>query len=173
MPYNSLFRPLSFLGNAPLAGLPSIAIKLLQMIQNAAVLLSSTSPREPMSHLSLSLPTGYCSDACIQNSHRLHNLLHLLSLTSLQPLQNPEVGKWVTPHGTIKDRHKITSQNIFVHSSLLVEWSSQPWMPNTMFWNNFLNNVWICVTWHFSCLLISFWLIDCCLLYSLSVSYFR
>ncbi len=44
--------------NALLAGLPSNTIKPLQMIQNAAALFS-TSPREPMLHLSLSPCTGY------------------------------------------------------------------------------------------------------------------
>ncbi len=43
--------------NALLAGLPSNTIKPLQMIQNAD--WSSTSPKEPMLHLSLSPCTGY------------------------------------------------------------------------------------------------------------------
>ncbi len=60
MLHNFLSRPLSFLGwtcNALLAGLPN-TIKPLQMIQNAAE-RSSTSPKEPMLHLSLSPCTGY------------------------------------------------------------------------------------------------------------------
>ncbi len=49
-------------------------------------------------------------------------------------IQKSGICEWATPRGTITERHKITFQNIFVHRSWLVEWSSHPhqesWMPD-------------------------------------------
>ncbi len=42
-------------------------------------------------------------------------------------LQKPEIYEWTTPRSTITDRLKITFQNILVHRSWLVEWSSHPY----------------------------------------------
>lgn len=61
-------------------------------------------------------------------------LLPSTALVSLHPLQ--KVSKWATPRGTFTERHKITFKNVFVHCSLLVEWSSQPnpqrWIPDNI-----------------------------------------
>jgi len=40
--------------------------------------------------------------------------------------QKPMIGQWATAHGTITKRHKITLQNILIHSSLQLEWSPLP-----------------------------------------------
>ncbi len=66
------------------------------------------------------------TDACIQNNHRLST--HLLPLTddNLHPLQKPEICEWASPRGAITERHKITFQNVFIHRSWPVEWSSHP-----------------------------------------------
>ncbi len=41
---------------------------------------------------------------------------------------------WAMPHGTIRERHKITPQNVFNHRSWLVEFTSHPhsecWIPD-------------------------------------------
>ncbi len=62
---------------------------------------SSTSPKEPMLHLSLSPCTGYqlqlasssrhWCDACIKNNHRLITHLLPLTITNLHPLQKPRL----------------------------------------------------------------------------------
>ncbi len=42
----------------------------------------------------------------------------------------------VSPHGAITERHKITLQNVFIHRSWLVEWTSHPhpecWIPENV-----------------------------------------
>ncbi len=48
-----------------------------------------------------------------------------LALVCPRPFQDPEIG---TPCGTIMKRHKITFHKVFVHRSLLEEWSSQSYL---------------------------------------------
>ncbi len=112
--------------NALLAGLPSCTIKPLLMIQNAVARLvfsKSWSPKEPMLHLSLSSCTGY--RLRLASSSR-HWCLHIEQPQAQHP-----------PTSTITRstiRLKITFQNILVHHSWLVEWSSHPypesWIPD-------------------------------------------
>ncbi len=133
--HNFLSRPWSFLDcDALLAGLPSNTIKHLQMIQNAAARLVFNEPkRAHVTPLFISALAPGCSshpvqdtDACIQNNHRLSTHLLPLTITNLHPLQKPEICEWASPRGTITERHKITFQNVFIHRSWLVEWSSHP-----------------------------------------------
>ncbi len=50
------------------------------------------------------------------------------------PLKKPEIYEWATLCGVITERHTIALQNIFIHRSRLVEWTSHPdpecWIPN-------------------------------------------
>ncbi len=98
---------------------------------------SSTSPKEPMLHLCLSPCTGCRLWLTLSSRHwclrigsapsYFHSLLRI-------SLQKSEIYEWTTPRSTITDRLKITFQNILVHRSWLVEWSSHPypecWIPD-------------------------------------------
>ncbi len=57
-----------------------------------------------------------------------------LPYDNLHPLQKSEICERASPHGAITERHKITFQNIFIHRSWLVEWTSYPhpkcWIPH-------------------------------------------
>ncbi len=85
--------------NALLAGLPSNTIKPLQMIQNAAARLSSTSPKITCntSLCLLALATSCSShpvqdtDACIENNHRVRTHLLPLTITNLHPFQKSKI----------------------------------------------------------------------------------
>ncbi len=95
---------------------------------------SSTSPKEPMLHLSSSPCTGYQWQ--LASSSR-HWCLHTERPQAQHPPTSthyyestspPEV--WdllVMPCGTITERLKITLQNILVHHSWMVEKSSHPY----------------------------------------------
>ncbi len=61
------------------------------------------------------------------NSRRLSTSLLPLTITNLHPLQKSEIRLWGTFRGTITERLKITFQNILVHCSWLVEWSTHPY----------------------------------------------
>ncbi len=50
-----------------------------------------------------------------------------LPYDNLHPLQKSEICEWVTPRNAITERHKITLQNVFIHRSWLVEWTSHPY----------------------------------------------
>ncbi len=145
MLHNFLSRPLSFLGwtTAMLFWLDfhqtqSNLYKWFRMQRHD---WSSTSPKEPMSHLSLSPCTGY--QLQLASSSR-HWCLHIeqpqaqqpllpLTYNNLHPLQKSEIFEWATPRGTVTERLKITLQNVLFHRSWLVEWSSHPhpdcWIP--------------------------------------------
>ncbi len=91
-------------------------------------------------HLSLSPCTGY--QLQLVSSLR-HWWLHIEQPQAQHPPTSthyykstspPEVwDQWAMPRGTITERLKITLQNILVHRSWLVEWSSHPhpecWIP--------------------------------------------
>ncbi len=103
---------------------------------------SSANTKEPMLHLSLSPCTGswlqLASSSrhwCLHiEQHRLSTHLLLLPYDNLHPLNKSEIYELATPHGAILDRHKITLQNIFIHRSWPVEWTSHPnpecWIPD-------------------------------------------
>ncbi len=84
-------------------------------------------------HLSLSPCTGY--QLQLVSSLR-HWWLHIEQPQAQHPPTSthyykstspPEVwDQWAMPRGTITERLKITLQNILVHRSWLVEWSSHP-----------------------------------------------
>ena len=88
-------------------------------------------PRHSSVHLS-ALATTRCShqvqgiDACLQIYHRLSSLLPSLTPTSLHPHQTPTINQQATSRGSITESHKITFQNILIHSSMLVERSPRP-----------------------------------------------
>ncbi len=141
MLHNFLSRPLSFLGwtTAMLFWMDfhqtqSNLYKWFRMQRHD---WSSTSPKEPMLHFSLSPCTGY--QLQLASSSR-HWCLHIEQPQAQHPPTSthyyestspPEA--WDLPRGTITERLKITLQNILVHHSWLVEWSSHPhpecWIP--------------------------------------------
>ncbi len=119
-----------------LARLLTCTIKPLLMIQKAASSMTGLK-RAHVTPLHLSaLATGCsshhvaCRHWCLHTEQlsALHppRLLPPFTLMRLYPLQKLEICKWAMPHGTITVRNKITFQNVFVHYSLLVEWSSPP-----------------------------------------------
>ncbi len=64
------------------------------------------------------------TDACIYNSHRLSTRLLPLTDDNLHPFQKSKICEWAMPHGANTERHKITLQNVFIHHSWLMEWTS-------------------------------------------------
>ncbi len=121
-----------------LARLLTCTIKPLLMIQKAASsMIGLKRVQESPCHTSPPLCTGYrmqlasCSRHWCLHTEQLSalhppRLLPPFTLMRLYPLQKLEICKWAMPHGTITVRNKITFQNVFVHYSLLVEWSSPP-----------------------------------------------
>ncbi len=137
MLHNFLSRPLSFLGwtTAMLFWLDfhqtqSNLYKWFRMQRHD---WSSTIPKEHMLHLSLSPCTGY--QLQLASSSR-HWCLHIEQPQGSAPtyfhsllriyIQKSKICKWVMPRGSITERLKITLQNILIHHSWLVEWSSHP-----------------------------------------------
>ncbi len=145
MLHNFLSRPLSFLGwtTAMLFWLdfhqtqPNL-YKWYRMQQHD---WSSTSPKEPMLHLSLFPCTGYQLQRASSSTHwclhitttgsapaYFHSLLRIYI-----PSRSLRSASERRHRGTITERLKITLQNILVHHSWLVEWSSHPypecWIP--------------------------------------------
>ncbi len=128
--------------NALLAGLPSNAIKPLQMIQNAAARLVFNEPkRAHVTPLFVSLHwlpvaariqfktlmLAYRTTTGSAPSY-FHSLLR--TYIPSRSLRSASERRLV---GTITERLKITLQNILFHRSWLVEWSSHPhpecWIP--------------------------------------------
>ncbi len=114
--------------NALLAGLPSNTIKPLQMIQNAAARLVFNEPKR--AHVTpLFVSLHWCLHIERPQAQHLPTSTHYYESTS-----PPEV--WdllVSDASWYHQRFRITLQNILVHYSWLVEWSSHPhpecWIP--------------------------------------------
>ncbi len=142
MLHNFLSRPLSFLGwtTAMLFWLDfhqtqSNLYKWFRMQRHD---WSSTSPKEPMLHLSLSPCTGYRFQ--LASSSR-HWCLHIEQPQAQHPPTSTHYYESTSPPEVwdllVSDaswyHHKITLKNILVHCSWLVEWSSHPypecWIP--------------------------------------------
>ncbi len=105
---------------------------------------SIANPKGAMLHLSLSLCTGLAVVARIKFKTLMlayrtatgsapsyfHSLLRILSTSP------PEVWdlRASLASSAIRERHKITLQNVFIHRSWLVEWPShlhpEPWIPD-------------------------------------------
>ncbi len=145
MLHNFLSRPLSFLDWTPAMlfwlDFHQTQSNLYKWFRMRRHDLSSTSPREPMLHLSLSPCTGY--QLQLASSSRRW-CLHIEQPQAQHPPTSthwwqstspPEVWDLLVSdaRGTITERLKITHQNILVHRSWLVEWSSHPrperWIP--------------------------------------------
>ncbi len=126
--------------NALLAGLPLNTIKPLQMIQNAAARLDFNEPK--ITHLTPLFVSLHWLPVAPRIQFKTLMLAYRTttgsapayfhSLLRIQ-IQKSEICYWATPRGTITERLKITLQNILVHHSWLVEWSSHPhpecWIP--------------------------------------------
>ncbi len=130
--------------NALLAGLPSNTIKHLQMIQNAAARLVFNEPKiAHVTPLFISLHWLPVS-ARIQfktlmlayktTTSSAPSYFHSLITIYIASRHLISVSERASPRSANTERHKITLQNIFVHRSWLVEWSSHPhpdrWIPD-------------------------------------------
>ncbi len=128
--------------NALLAGLTSCTIKPLQMIQNAAAWLVFSEPhRAHVTPLFISLhwlPVAACIKfKTLMLAYRIatgsapsyfHSLLRIYIPS--RSLRSAGERRLVMP----SQRHKIILQNVFIHRSWLVEWTSHPypecWIPD-------------------------------------------
>ncbi len=146
MLHNFLSRPLSFLGwtTAMFFWLDfhqaqSNLYRWFRMQQHD---WSSANSKGPMLHLSLSPCTGYRLQ--LESSSR-HWCLHIeqpqaqhrllpLTYNNLHHLKKSEICERATPCSAITERYKITRQNVFIHRSWVVEWTSHPhlecWIPD-------------------------------------------
>ncbi len=129
--------------NALLAWLTSCTIKPLQMIQNAAAWLVFSEPhRAHVTPLFISLhwlPVAACIKlktlmlayriATSSAPSELHSLITIYIPS--RSLRSAGERRLV---GAITERHKIILQNVFIHRSWLVEWTSHPypecWIPD-------------------------------------------
>ncbi len=62
----------------------------------------------------------------LHSNANLITLLLPLPYDNLPPPKKSEICEWAMPRGAITERHKITLQNVFIHRSWLVEWTSHP-----------------------------------------------
>ncbi len=104
---------------------------------------SSTSPKGPMLHLSLSPCTG---DRLLLASSSRHWCSHIEQPQAQHPPTSTHYYESISPpevwdlraslaSSAIRERHKITLQNVFIYRSWLVEWTShlhpEPWIPDS------------------------------------------
>ncbi len=146
MQHNFLSRPLSFLDWTTTMlfklDLHNAQSNLYRGFRMQRHNLSSANPKGPMSNLSLSPCTGSRLQLTSSSRHwclyieqaRLSTLILPLPYDNLHPLKKSEICGRASPHGAITERHKITLQNVFIHRSWLVEWTSHPnpecWVPD-------------------------------------------
>ncbi len=126
--------------NALLAGLPSCKIKPLQMIQNAAAWLVFSEPKR--AHVTPLFISLHWLPVAARIKFKTLMLAYRTSTGStpfyfhslITIYKKSEICERASPRGTITERHKITLQNVFIHRSWLVEWTSHPhpecWIPD-------------------------------------------
>ncbi len=126
--------------NALLAGLPSNTIKLLQMIQNAAAWLVFNEPKR--AHVTPFFASLHWLPVAARIKFKTLMIVYRTTTGSAPSYFHSVLRIYIPsrslrsasePCGTITERLKITLQNILIHRSWLVEWSSYPhpecWIP--------------------------------------------
>ncbi len=116
----------------------SWTIKPLQMIQNAAARLVFNEPKR--AHVIPLFMSLHWLPVAARIKFKTLMLVYRTTTGSAPsyfhslPLQKSEICEWATLSGAIIERHKITFQNVFIHCSWLVEWTSHPypecWIPD-------------------------------------------